>query len=130
ASPDLRVQRVSALREYPPVGGPPQPPYLNAVAEVITTLAPLDLLRRLQALEREAGRPRPDPVRWGPRLLDLDLLLHDNQVIHTPELTVPHPRLAERLFVVEPLAELAPDLIHPVLRLSVATLLARMKDSR
>lgn len=123
ALPNSRVRRLSSLKSYPAVGGPPQPDYLNAVVELSTTLPPDELVRQCQALERTAGRPQPDPVRWGPRVLDLDLLLYEDRVIDTPELTVPHPRLAERRFVLEPLAELVPNFIHPVLHAPVAVLL-------
>ncbi len=96
--PDVRVLRVSSIHETKPVGGPPgQGTYLNAAAALQTTLDPIEVLRRLQAVETRFGRVRT--VRWGERTLDLDLLLFDDRIIRTPELTVPHPRLAERRFV-------------------------------
>ncbi len=110
----VRVVRASSTIETDPVGGPPgQPPYLNAAAELRTTLAPEPLLRALQAVEDAFGRTRE--VRWGPRTLDLDLLLYGDRVIETPALTVPHPRMHERRFVLEPLCEIAPEAVHPVL---------------
>ncbi|KPF50855.1 2-amino-4-hydroxy-6-hydroxymethyldihydropteridine pyrophosphokinase [beta proteobacterium AAP121] len=89
------------------------PDFLNAVATVETTLAPLELLQALQAVEHAHGRERP--FRNAPRTLDLDLLLHGETVMETPELTLPHPRLHERHFVLAPLLELVPDLQHPLL---------------
>lgn len=95
------------MHETEPVGPPGQERYLNAAAVIATALTPRDLLGRLLAIEASRGRVRPDPVRWGPRTLDLDLLLFGNLTIDEPGLTVPHPRLAERLFVLRPLAEVA-----------------------
>ncbi|MDN5863193.1 MAG: 2-amino-4-hydroxy-6-hydroxymethyldihydropteridine diphosphokinase, partial [Salinisphaera sp.] len=108
-----------------PVGLIDQPAFCNAVAAVATVLAPLALLRALQAIETAAGRRRT--IRWGPRVLDLDLLLHGDRVSTTPELTLPHPRMHERAFVLVPLAELAPDLEIPDLG-SVAVLAGRVRD--
>ena len=106
ALPCTRVQRVSSLYGSAPLdaGGPD---YLNAVVQVQTTLAPHALLAQLQAIEQAAGRERP--YRNAPRTLDLDILLYGDQVIDTPTLTVPHPRMPERAFVLHPLAELAPE---------------------
>lgn len=102
---DVRVIRCSALHETEPVGGPAgQGPYLNAVAEVDTALPPRELLNRLLAVEARHGRRRAE--RCGSRTLDLDLLLYRERVIDEPELTVPHPRMWERAFVMEPLAEI------------------------
>jgi 2-amino-4-hydroxy-6-hydroxymethyldihydropteridine diphosphokinase len=125
----LRVARVSPVYETRPVGGPAgQGPYLNAVAEVETELAPHSLLDVLLAVERDLGRVRDEPN--GPRTIDLDLLLLGD-LIHTDDrLTVPHPRLHERLFVLEPLAQLAPGLVHPALGRCVADLLAHIQGSR
>ena len=108
ALPGTRVQGVSSLYGSAPVdaGGPD---YLNAVAQVQTTLAPHALLAQLQAIEQAGGRERP--YRNAPRTLDLDILLYGDEVIDTPTLTVPHPRLHERAFVLHPLAELAPGLV-------------------
>jgi 2-amino-4-hydroxy-6-hydroxymethyldihydropteridine diphosphokinase len=108
----IRVLRISSFQETDPVGGPPgQGTFLNAAAALETTLDPWDLLQVLQTIETWFGRVRA--VRWGERTLDLDLLLFDDRIIETPELTVPHPRLADRRFVLEPLAEIAPDTIEP-----------------
>jgi 2-amino-4-hydroxy-6-hydroxymethyldihydropteridine diphosphokinase len=123
ATPGLGVTRVSSLREYAAVGGPPaSPPFLNAAAEVQTTLSPRDLLARLLEIEQQLGRQRRE--KWGPRLIDLDLLLYGEQVIDQAELTIPHPRMHERRFVLEPLAEIAPQVVHPVHRRSIRDLLS------
>ena len=106
--PGTRLIAVSALYASAPVdaGGPD---YLNAVARLQTTLAPLDVLQRLQVIEQGAGRERP--YRNAPRTLDLDVLLYGSEVLSTPTLTVPHPRMNERAFVLLPLADLAPGLV-------------------
>jgi 2-amino-4-hydroxy-6-hydroxymethyldihydropteridine diphosphokinase len=113
--------RLSAIHETTPQGVPgPQPPYLNAAAIGRTTLAPEALLEALLALESARGRTRPS--RLAPRTLDLDLILYGRAVIDTPTLTVPHPRFRERAFVLQPLAEIAPDWIDPVTGRTVAAL--------
>jgi 2-amino-4-hydroxy-6-hydroxymethyldihydropteridine diphosphokinase len=94
------------------MGSIPQPDFLNAVAAILTQLAPRDLLLELQQIEHAAGRRR-DGVRWGPRVLDLDLLVYSNETIRLPDLIVPHPGIRVRNFVLLPLAELAPDLEVP-----------------
>jgi len=106
------VVAVSTLVETDPVGFVDQPRFLNGVAALETELAPRQLLDRLLAIERELGRTREGP-RFGPRTIDLDLLLHGDAEIDEPGLTVPHPRLHERRFVLEPLAELDPELVVP-----------------
>jgi 2-amino-4-hydroxy-6-hydroxymethyldihydropteridine diphosphokinase len=102
---DIRIVACSSLHETDPVGGPPdQPRFLNAVAELATALPPLELLARLQEIERRHGRERLVPN--GPRTLDLDLLLYRDRVLDTGELVVPHPRMWQRPFVMQPLAEI------------------------
>jgi 2-amino-4-hydroxy-6-hydroxymethyldihydropteridine diphosphokinase len=110
---DAQIEVVACSQFYrtAPVG-PPQPDYLNCCALLQTSLTPAVLLRRLLAVETAFGRVRRQ--RWGPRLLDLDLLLFGDWVIETPTLQVPHPRMRERAFVLVPLAEIAPDWIEPV----------------
>ncbi len=103
--------RVSSLYETDPIGGPEQGPYLNAVAIIETDLSVRELLMRCLEIEREHGRERRE--RWGPRTLDLDVLLYGEQVVAGPDLTVPHPRMAERRFVLEPLLEAWPDAVLP-----------------
>jgi 2-amino-4-hydroxy-6-hydroxymethyldihydropteridine diphosphokinase len=122
----LRVLRQSSLYETEPVGGPPQPWFLNAVVEAETELPPQRVLQTLQQIEQTMGRQRS--IACGPRTLDLDILLDGNSVIRSGELEIPHPRLAQRRFVLAPLAELAPALVHPLLRKTVAELLAEISD--
>jgi 2-amino-4-hydroxy-6-hydroxymethyldihydropteridine diphosphokinase len=110
---ELGSVRSSSFRETDPVGVAEQPKFLNAAAELSTDLPARDVLKALLAIERDFGRDRSREERWGPRTLDLDLLLYGDEVIDEPGLTVPHPRLAERLFVLEPLQELAPGLTLP-----------------
>ncbi len=112
ADPDLNVVAVSRFRETEPVGYADQPPFLNGAVAVETALPPRALLLRLLAVERALGRERTGR-RFGPRTIDLDLLLYGSHVVEEPGLVVPHPRLAERRFVLEPLAELDPDLVLP-----------------
>jgi len=125
----LGAARVSRYVETPALLAPgdtkPQPAYLNAAAEVHTELAPRALLERLREIEQAEGRPR-ERAKWQARTLDLDLLLYGDRVIDEPGLEVPHPAMHERRFVLEPLAELAPHALHPVLRVTVAELLARL----
>lgn len=105
------VQASSFYRN--PAIGPEQPDYVNAVAEILTSLAPLDLLDALQAVERKAGRRREYEERWGPRPLDLDILLYDNKVIEHERLVVPHVEMRHRPFVIFPLLEIAPHITLP-----------------
>ena len=122
----IGAARLSTIRETEPWGYADQPPFLNAVAELDTDLSATALLERLLEIERTLGRTR-EGARWGPRTIDLDLLLFGALVIDEPGLTVPHPRLCERLFVLEPLAELAPDADVPG-RGPVQALLAKLQS--
>lgn len=110
--PETRLVRHSALYRSTPLGPPNQPDYLNAVAVLATQLPPLTLLAQLQAIEQQQGRVRTE-VRWGPRTLDLDILLYDNQQSQEPLLTLPHAGLYDRNFVLYPLYECTPDLVLP-----------------
>ncbi len=104
----ISIDRVSTIIETDPVGGPPQPKFLNAVAKTHTDLEPQELLRTVLAIEHKLGRIRDE--KNGPRTIDIDILLYNNAVIKTPSLTVPHPRMRERTFVMGPLKELDPDI--------------------
>lgn len=110
-TPGVEVRRVSSVYETAPVGGPPQGDFLNLVVELATTLSPRELLAACQAIEADLGRERT--VRWGPRTIDLDVLIYEGVTSADPELTLPHPRMLERQFVLRPLAEIAPDLVLP-----------------
>jgi len=124
----VQVVRVSSLIENPAVGGPPDsPPFLNGAVEVSTSLSPAALLERLLEIEREIGRVRRE--KWGPRPIDLDLLLCGDQVLATPGLTLPHPLMHQRRFVLEPLAQIAPQVIHPQLKRTIGQLLADLDTS-
>jgi len=112
ADPELHLEAVSSVRETDPVGVTDQPRFLNAAIRVATELAPRPLLERLLTVELQLGRVRSGE-RYGPRTIDLDLLLYGDEVVDEPGLCVPHPRLAERRFVLEPLAELDPKLVVP-----------------
>lgn len=126
----VRVAAVSPVYEteaHVLPGQPPQPDHLNAVAVLDTTRSPVALLRALHRIERAAGRD-PDAPRWSPRPLDLDLLLYGDRQLDGEVLVLPHPRLAERRFVLQPLTDLAPDLIVPGLGRTVAGALAATRD--
>lgn len=120
--PGTRVVAVSSFRDTSPVGPVAQDDFLNAAMLLETALSPVDLLAALHAIESARGRRRETEVRWGPRTLDLDLLIHGDEVVEGPSLTLPHPRLHERGFVLEPLEEIAPDLMVPGLGRSVRAL--------
>ena len=118
------VRQVSQFIVTEPVGGPEdQPQYLNGAAEITTSLSPRELLSALMDIERDLGRRRGAEARWGPRTCDLDILLMGETVLEAAEVTIPHPRMHERAFVLRPLAAIAPDVVHPVLGLTVVELL-------
>jgi 2-amino-4-hydroxy-6-hydroxymethyldihydropteridine diphosphokinase len=122
---DVAVKRVSTLFDNAAAGGPPgAPDFLNAAAEVETTLGARELLGRMLEVERALGRQRRE--KWAPREIDLDLLLYGDQVINEPGLVVPHPLMHQRLFVLKPLAEIAPRAVHPIRKMATADLLENL----
>ncbi|MCD5326123.1 MULTISPECIES: 2-amino-4-hydroxy-6-hydroxymethyldihydropteridine diphosphokinase [Pontibacillus] len=123
---DVEVLQASPIYETVPVGYTEQSDFLNMVAHIRTSLTAFSLLEVCQGIERDLGRERT--IKWGPRTIDLDILLYNQENIETEELVVPHPRLQERGFVLVPLAELAPNLIVPVIGESVSDLLAALAD--
>jgi 2-amino-4-hydroxy-6-hydroxymethyldihydropteridine diphosphokinase len=122
--PDVNPLVCSPVYQTPPWGFTDQPDFLNQVVRAETELSPGNLLKYLKQLEEELGRQAT--FRYGPRQIDLDILFYDDLAIDTPPLTIPHPRLAERAFVLVPLADLAPELRHPVLGMKVSELLDRV----
>lgn len=125
---EIEVVRVSSMYETDAVGGPAeQGKYLNAVVEVATTLSADRLLSVCQRIENSLGRKRE--LRWGPRTIDLDILLFDDEIHSTAELTIPHPLMHERRFVLEPLVEIASEVVHPTLEQSARDLLADLGPS-
>jgi 2-amino-4-hydroxy-6-hydroxymethyldihydropteridine diphosphokinase len=121
-----RVLTVSSFYCTEPVGYRDQETFINAVAAVETELTPEALLTECLRIEERLGRTRE--LRWGPRTLDLDILLYGERVVDEPDLTIPHPRLALRRFVLLPLAEIAPQVVHPVLKKTAKHLLHELKD--
>jgi 2-amino-4-hydroxy-6-hydroxymethyldihydropteridine diphosphokinase len=122
----IDVRRISAIYESEPVDYLQQPWFLNCVVEAGTELMPMQLLKRLRQIEWRMGRRRAAPR--GPRTIDIDILLYGRHVVDRPELTIPHPRLDQRRFALEPLRELAPELRHPVSKKTVTELLAAVAD--
>jgi 2-amino-4-hydroxy-6-hydroxymethyldihydropteridine diphosphokinase len=127
-SADLRLRRVSSMYETAAMDYPDQPDFLNCVAELETELLPLCLLQRVQRIEREMGRIRNFPK--GPRIIDIDILLYGAATVRSAALEVPHPRMNQRRFVLEPLCELAPEARHPVTRQTFRDLLAAAPPER
>ena len=128
SEPGLEVVNASRVFETDPVGPAPQQDYLNAVLRLRSQLSPGELLERMLEIERICGRTRVAETRWGPRCIDLDLLIFADRCIDGPGLTVPHPRLAERSFVLEPLCDLAATEIHPELGVAFEVLASRVRE--
>lgn len=126
-APSVLVMQRSAIYETEPWGFTDQPSFLNMVVSARTDLAPLDLLKHVKNLEQVLGR-RPT-FRNGPRLIDLDILFYDDLILQLPDLVIPHPRLHERAFVLVPLMDIAPDLVHPALQVGTARLVAGLDCS-
>jgi 2-amino-4-hydroxy-6-hydroxymethyldihydropteridine diphosphokinase len=124
----IKVQKKSSLYETEPWGVKDQPRFVNMVVQIETTLKPKDLLRLLKDIEREIGRQ--DSFHWGPRIIDLDILLFNALVLNEENLQIPHPYLHEREFVLRPLNEIAPDVIHPVFHMSIDKLTQNMLGGR
>jgi len=123
----IEVLDVSAVYETEPEGGPKgQGAFFNAAAKIRTTLTPTALLTALQAIEKELGRKRD--IFWGPRTIDLDILLYGQEIISTDRLIIPHPLMHERKFVMQPLAQIAPDVVHPILMMSARTILESLGE--
>lgn len=123
----VNLTRVSSIYETEPWGVRDQPWFLNLVCAGTTSVSPVDLLRRAKKIENEMGRA--EGIRFGPRPIDIDILLYDRLIELSPALTIPHPRLHERAFVLVPLAEIAPTLVHPRLRVTIRALLAQLEST-
>lgn len=122
----INISKISPLIETAPVGGPSgSPPFLNGAIEVETTLGANALMDELLSIELQTGRERRD--KWDPRVIDLDLLLYDGKIISTDLLIVPHPMMHQRRFVLEPLAMIAPEVVHPTLLMTISGLLDNLK---
>lgn len=127
--PDTRVVRASSLYESEPLGDA-KTWFVNSVIEIETELQPEPLLKRLKAIEEAMGRKRVKGKKWGSRIIDLDILLWDTDVVSKKSLKIPHPEMHKRRFVLLPLAELAPHVVHPQLGQTVSALLATVKDPK
>ena len=122
------VKNISSIIETKPYGNVKQPDFLNCVVDAYTALPPRMLLETLKAIEKQLGRTRT--IHWGPRTIDLDIIFYDELVIDTPDLKIPHPDMQNRIFVLEPLNQLAPNFVHPVLNKTVRELLSELRSKK
>ena len=122
---EICVREKSGFYDTTPVGGPPQPDYVNCVIRLETEVEPQTLLKEFKKIEIEQGRR--SGVRWGPRVVDLDILLYGDRIVNDHNLKIPHERMHERIFVLEPLCEISPDIKHPVSGISISELLEKLK---
>jgi dihydroneopterin aldolase/2-amino-4-hydroxy-6-hydroxymethyldihydropteridine diphosphokinase len=127
AAPQIRVTAVSSIYETKPVGVVDQPDFLNAALSICTDRSPHDLLNDLQKIESQLKRKRT--IHWGPRTIDLDILLYDDKIISSDRLIIPHPEMHKRYFVLKPLSEIAGELIHPKLNKKIKILLEELNES-
>lgn len=124
----ITLQKISAVYKTDPVGYEAQTEFLNGVAAIHTHLPPLSLLHILKDIEAAVGRQHR--IRWGPREIDLDILIYGDMCLRTEKLVIPHPEMHRRRFVLAPLAEVAPDVVHPVFQETIQTLLERLEDDK
>ena len=122
---EICVREKSGFYDTSPVGGPPQPDYVNCVIGLETEVEPQTLLKEFKEIEIEQGRR--SGVKWGPRVVDLDILLYGDRIVNDHNLKIPHERMHERVFVLEPLCEISPDIKHPVSGISISELLEKLK---
>lgn len=127
ASPSVSLKVQSRFYKTEPVDYTDQDWFVNAAIKIETFLEPFELLKKLKSIENDAGRTDKS-IRFGPRVIDLDIILFDDIIVNTPELTIPHPRMHKRCFVLRPLCDIAPDIIHPVLKKNIKYLLDTIND--
>lgn len=125
---EINITKISSFYETEPIGYEDQDWFINAVAELETDTSPKELLGILLGIEQEMGRKRE--IQWGPRIIDLDLILYDQLCLNEPDLIIPHPRMHERAFVLVPLAEIAENAIHPIFNKSIKEILAKLDSKK